>query len=114
MDLVRAFNESGLFAKMSLIVGFVPLLVAILYVRRPTERVLAFMRPVSLTAIFGALSGLAVGLIAVLHGLAASADPGWPLVFLGVSEALVPAFLNFGLLAVSWLLIAAGMLRRTP
>jgi hypothetical protein len=35
-----------------------------------------------------------------------------PSVYVGVSEALVPAFFNFGLLAVSWLIVAVGMTRR--
>jgi hypothetical protein len=34
-------------------------------------------------------------------------------VYLGLSEAIVPAFMNFGFLAMAWLLVAAGMLRRT-
>jgi hypothetical protein len=37
-----------------------------------------------------------------------------PRVYVGLAETLVPVFVSFGLLAVAWLLIAAGMLRRTP
>jgi hypothetical protein len=33
-------------------------------------------------------------------------------VYMGLSEALGPAFLNFGFLAVAWLLVAVGMARR--
>jgi hypothetical protein len=32
-------------------------------------------------------------------------------VYRGLSESLVPALVNFGLLAVAWVLVAAGMLR---
>jgi hypothetical protein len=35
-----------------------------------------------------------------------------PSVYSGLSEALVPAFFNFGWLAVSWLMVAVGMMRR--
>jgi hypothetical protein len=114
MFLIDAFNQSGVFAKLSLLVGFVPLGVAALYVLRPLERTLAYMRPVSLATIFAALCGLVTGFIGVLQALAAAANPGWGNVYMGMSEALVPAFLNFGLLSASWLLVAVGMWRRTP
>ena len=39
-------------------------------------------------------------------------NPGWGSVYAGVSEALVPAFVNFGVLSASWLLVAVGMWRR--
>ena len=114
MDLVDAFNQAGLFAKLSLLVGFTPLLAAIAYVVRPTERTLAFMRPISLAAIFAGICGLAAGFIAVLMGLAASQPDQTVMraVYPGLAEALVPAFVNFGCLAAAWLLVAAGMLRR--
>jgi hypothetical protein len=37
-----------------------------------------------------------------------------PRVFAGVAEALVPVLVGFGFLAVARLLVAVGMLRRTP
>jgi hypothetical protein len=115
MDIVEAFNQSGVFAKLSLLAGLVPPGVAIVYAVRPTERKLAFMRPVSLAAIFAGISGLTAGLIAVLLGVAATPQGqiGMSHVYLGLSEAIVPAFMNFGFLAMAWLLVAAGMLRRT-
>ena len=112
MDLFEAFNQAGLLAKMSLLIGFAPLFPAVAYLIRPTERTLAFMRPVSLTATFGGLSGLGAGLIAVLRGMALIPEPSASQVYLGLSEAAVPAFFNFGLLAIAWLLVTAGMLRR--
>jgi hypothetical protein len=114
MDLIEAFNNAGVFAKLSLLVGFVPLGVAFFYVVRPLERTLAFMRPLSLAAIFAGICGFTVGVIVVLMGIGAT-GPGqvnMPHVYLGLSEALVPAFVNFGLLSASWLLVATGMLRR--
>jgi len=72
------------------------------------------MRPVSLAAIFAGVCGVVTGFIAILQGLSASANPAWQYVYMGMSEALVPAFLNFGLLSASWLLVAVGMWRRTP
>ena len=109
-----AANQWGVFAKLSLLVGFVPLGVAVLYVVRPLEGTLTYMRPVSLAAIFAGVCSLVIGVIVILQGLSAPADPEWRRVYRGMSEALVPAFVNFGLLSASWLLVAVGMWRRTP
>ena len=114
MDLVEMFNQSGFFAKLSLLVGFGPLGLAIAYVLRPAERKLALIRPVSLAAIFAAICGLLAGLIAIATGIAATLPEPVHLgrVFAGLSEALVVPFVNFGLLSTSWLLVAIGMMRR--
>jgi hypothetical protein len=113
MDLVDAFNQAGIFAKLSLLVGFGPLGFAAAYVFRPAERTLAFLRPLSLAAIFAAMSGWVAGLIAVLMGVAATL-PGpvhVPNVYIGLAESFVPPFVNFGLLATAWLLVTLGMIR---
>lgn len=114
MDFVDAFNESGIVAKLSLLVGFGPLGLAIAYVLRPAERTLGIIRPVSLAAIFAAIWGLVAGLIAILMGIAATL-PG-PVhvsnVYVGLAEAFVPPFVNFGSLAAAWVLVAVGMMRR--
>lgn len=112
MDLVNAFNESGIFGKLSLLIGFAPLLIAVVYVLRPLEQTLALMRPVSISAIFAGVCGLVIGFIGVLQGLSVSPNPDLRRVYLGMSEALVPAFVNFGVLSASWLLVAVGMWRR--
>jgi hypothetical protein len=114
MDLVDAFNQSGIFAKLSLLAGFGPPGLALAYVLRPAERTLALMRPVSLAAIFAAISGMVAGWTAILMGIAATLPRPVhvPNVYMGLSEALVPPFLNFGLLAAAWLLVAVGMMRR--
>jgi hypothetical protein len=114
MDFIDAFKESGIFAKLSLFVGLAPLGLAIAYVLRPAERTLTLMRPVSLAAIFAAISGLVVGLITILMGIAATLPKPVHVasVYTGLSEALVPPFVNFGLLAGAWLLVAVGMVRR--
>jgi hypothetical protein len=114
MDLTDAFRQSGLFARLSLLLGFGPLAVGMFYMYRPSERTLTMIRPLSLAAIFGALAGTVSGLVAVLMGVAATLPRpvGWSNVVLGLSEALVPAFVNFCLLAVAWVLVALGMMRR--
>ena len=38
-------HGAGFFAKLTLLIAFTPLVVAVMYVTRPTERRLALMRP---------------------------------------------------------------------
>ncbi|HVL70024.1 MAG TPA: hypothetical protein VM364_22385 [Vicinamibacterales bacterium] len=112
--ILEAFNHAGIFAKLGMLVAVAPLGVAIRYAVGPTEQRLAAMRPLSLAAIFAALSAFLVGAVNVLQGLAATAGPvGWNDVALGAAEALVPLFLAFGTLAVAWICVAVGM-RRAP
>ena len=110
--LTEMLNEAGWFAKLTLLLGVTPLLFAVAYAARPTERRLALVRVISLSAIFGGISGVAVGVIAVLRGMGAVLHPAMDRAYVGMSEALFPAFLNFGFLAVAWLLVAVGMMRR--
>ena len=114
MNFIDAFNQSGVIAKMSLLVGFAPLGLAVAYVLRPSERTLAFMRPVSLAAIFAAICGMVAGWIASLMGVAATLPRPMNManVYMGLAEALVPALVNFGLLSSAWLIVAIGMVRR--
>jgi hypothetical protein len=110
-----AFNQSGIFGKLSMLVAFGPLGLAIAYFVRPGDRVLAVLRPVSLAAIFAGVAGLTAGLIAILMGVAATAAPiNIARVSAGLSEALVAPFVNFGSLAAAWLLVAVGMMRVRP
>ena len=112
--LITAFNQSGVFAKLSLMMGFGPPGVAIAFLVRPGDRTLAVLRPVSLASIFAGVAGLTVGLIAVLMGVANTTPESTYSrnVYIGLAEALVPLFFNFALLSVAWLLVAFGMLRR--
>ena len=113
MDIL---SQIGPFAKLSMLVSLVPFGVAIGYVIRPTERMLMFMRPASLATIFAAICSFAVGaaLICVVLAEAAPGGIDMPRLYTGLAEACVPVIVGFGFLAVSWLLVAAGMMRRTP
>lgn len=110
--IVEAFNQAGLFAKLGMLVALAPLGMAIRYAITPTERRLAAMRPLSLAAIFGALSAFVVGAVNILLGLARTGGPvAWSNVAEGGAESLVPLFIGFSVLAISWLLVAVGMRR---
>ena len=113
-NVVEMFRELSVFAKLTMVVAIAAFGLAVSYVFRPTAMKLTLMRPVSLAAIFATVSGLLAGWIAVLGGIAATADGHLPLssVYRGVAESLVVGFVCFGFLAAAWLLVAAGMLRR--
>jgi hypothetical protein len=113
---MEVLSQIGPFAKLSMLVSLVPCGVAIAHAIRPTERKLMFMRPASLATIFSAICAFASGASMMCQALALT-PPGsidMPRVYAGLAETWVPVFVSFGFLAVSWLLIAAGMLRRTP
>jgi hypothetical protein len=113
MELLRG---AGIFALLTIFIGFTPLLMAVVYVMRPTERNLALMRPASLAGIFGALCGVVGGLIVILRGIGVNAAPiadVYPKIAVGFAEALVPVFVCFGCLTIAWLLVALGMRRQS-
>jgi hypothetical protein len=62
MEMLR---NAGVFARLTLAVGVVPLIMALVYVTRPTERNLALMRPLSLAGLFAAAAGTVLGAINV-------------------------------------------------
>ena len=111
MDIL---SQIGPFAKLSLLVSVIPLGMAIAYVVRPTEQRLILMKPVSLGSIYAAVCSLAVGLGMMCRYLSETSGAGLdlPRLFAGLGEAIVPLIGACGFLAVAWLLVAAGMLRR--
>lgn len=113
-NLVELFGGISLLAKLTMAVPIAAFGLAVAYVFRPTEQKLLLMRPVSLATIFATINGLLGGWIAVLGGMAATADGRLPTssLYYGIAESLTVGFVSFGLLAAAWLLVAAGMLRR--
>jgi hypothetical protein len=111
MSMLR---QASLFALLTLIVGFVPLIMAVVYLIRPTERHLALMRPLSLAGLFAAIAGGAVGFMNVLELIwtrELTADT-YRVMAVGAAESLVPMFVGFASLTVAWLLVAVGMGRQ--
>lgn len=111
---MEMFRQAGLFAKLTLILAFVPLVMAIVYAIRPTERNLALMRPLSLAGLFASLAGGVLGFINVLRfawtrELTAET---YRVMSVGAAESLVSMFVGFACLAVAWLFVAVGMGRQ--
>jgi hypothetical protein len=111
---MEMWEHAGMHAKLTLAIGVVPLIMAIIYVINPTERNLALMRPLSLAGLFAGFSGGTLGFVNVLRqiGMAGSLSTvaNGP-VATGASESLVPMFVGFTCLSVAWLLVAVGMSR---
>jgi hypothetical protein len=111
---MEVLQGAGYFAKLTLLIAFVPLVMAVMYVTHPTERRLALMRPFSLAGIFAALSGGVLGLLHVLRSFGMTSDPSaesYRSMATGVAESLVPMFVGFSCLTAAWLLVAVGMNR---
>jgi hypothetical protein len=88
---------------------------ALAYAIRPTEQKLMLMRPLSLAAIFAAICSSSVGLATALRGAGAAkglSGDSIGVLFMGLSESLIPPFVAFAFLAVAWLLVAVGMRRQ--
>jgi hypothetical protein len=105
--------NASILARVSILMGLVPLLVGIFYAIWPTEQRLALMRPLSLAAIFAALSGSTLGVLNVFRLMGINQTQGFPPVAaIGMAESLVPVFFVFGCLTAAWLCVAMGLWRR--
>ena len=108
------WQQAGFFAKLTLAIDFVPLVMALVYVVGPSERRLALMRPLSLAGLFAALSGGVLGFLNVLRSIGLTPEfsvDEYRRMAMGASEAFVPMFVGFACLTVAWLLVAVGMSR---
>jgi hypothetical protein len=101
-------------ALATMFVGVLPLTMGIMYAIWPSEQRLALMRPLSLATIFAAVSGTALGFINELRFIVRSGTMSFtPQVTQGTAESLMTLFFNFGCLTVAWLLVTAGLWRRS-
>jgi hypothetical protein len=113
MDFFDMLRQMGLAALFSIIVSFLPLIAAGAYVFRPSEQRLAMMRPLSLAGIFAGLNGSTLGAINTLRGLWMEPPRDGRIIWIGTAESIVPLYVSFSCLMLAWLLVAAGMRRRT-
>src|SRR5688572_12532762 len=112
MELLSVFREAGIAALLSMLVVLFPAFAGAAYLLWPSERRLAFMRPISLAGLFAGLAGLLLGFINVLRGIwVTEGVVDWKIVAVGTAEAMVPLTLAFGSLTFAWLCVAIGMRR---
>jgi hypothetical protein len=112
---MEPLSHASLFGLLTMVLALAPVVSALAYVWRPSERRLALMRPVSLAGLFAALAGTVLGFLTWLRGIAATPDVfqgRHHLAMIGLAESLVPLLVGFASLTVAWLLVAAGMSRR--
>jgi hypothetical protein len=109
---MEVFNQASLAARAALLVSAIPMILGVAFALRPNERWLSLMRPLSLAAIFAAVSNFFLGVANALQWLG-SPNPGDPsalrIAAVGLSEAAVFPFASFAFLTVAWLCIAIGM-----
>lgn len=114
MELFAVFREAGIAALLSMFVAIFPAFAGGAYLLSPSEKRLAFMRPISLAALFAGLAGLLLGFINVLKAMWDAEGPiNWKNVAVGSAEAMVPLLLAFGTLTFAWLCVAIGMRRNS-
>ena len=111
---MNVLRQASLFALLTLILGCVPLVMAVVYVIRPTERHLALMRPLSLAGLFASIAGGVLGFINVLRLVWTRelTTETYRVIAVGSAEALVPTLVGFASLTAAWLLVAVGMGRQ--
>ena len=102
------------FVLFIVVVGLGAVVTAAGFARRPQERTLAILRPLSASTAFATVSAVLAGAaMALKHGAdgALSGDALTVLVA-GLAESAVAGVLGFALLAVAWLLAAVGFRRQ--
>lgn len=109
---MTVLSNASIFALVSMFMGVAPLSMGIVYAIWPTEQRLALLRPLSLAAIFAAVSGTALGVLNVLVGVGTRQNGFSNVSAIGLAESLVPIFFGFGCLTATWLCVAVGMWRR--
>ena len=115
------FVNASIVGKLGILVAFLPVVAATIYAVKPSERVLALIRPLSLAAIFGGLTTLTSGLGNVLIGIAATGSPAdkatgfglvtWQAIAAGTAESIFAFFAACGCQTITWLLVALGLRR---
>jgi hypothetical protein len=109
---MRGFGNASPVSLFGFLLCMVPLLAAVWFAFRPSERLLSVMRPLTLGAVFAALCNLALAIanscIAVSMMTALDLE-GVRWVATGLSEGLAPVVASFACLTVAWFLVAIGM-----
>ena len=113
--MLRLISHGGPPVWFILLFGLSALVAAALFVRRPEDSKLGFLRAMSWAQVFTMIAGFAGGVaqsIESLHTLPPARRVDWPLYFLfGTGEALANVILGATLLALAWFITAIGMRR---
>jgi hypothetical protein len=108
---VSAIFNLGIVAVLGVFVCVAPMVLGWWFAFKPSERLLALMRPLTLAATFSAISNTMLGLVNTLVGISAHPEraSSTGLIAANLAESLVVPFLSFACLSVAWLAVAIGM-----
>ena len=107
---MRVITNLGPVAVLGVFVCVAPMVLGWWFAFKPSERLLALMRPLTLAATFAAISNTMLGLVNTLVGVASRPAPvSTNVVAVNLAESLVVPFVSFGCLSVAWLAVAVGM-----
>ena len=114
--MMEFFRAGGYSMFLVLLFGVLALGTAAFYAWRPQERYVGMVRALSAATVFAILSGIAANVAAVMSQV--PANPEWAqspdvhlIVMTGLGESCAPAIMGFTLLALAWLVTAAGVRR---
>ena len=87
-----------------------PMVVGVWFAFRPSERLLALMRPLTLGATFVGVSNTMLGLVNSLVWISRrQGDVPINVLAAGLAESLLVPFVSFGCLGAAWLAVAVGL-----
>jgi hypothetical protein len=110
---VRAILNWGIVAILGALVCGATMVVGAMFAFRPSEKLLALMRPLTMAAVFTAISNTSLGFANTFIGLSRRPDPvAVNVIAAQLAETTVIPFVSFGCLAVAWLFVAVGTRRQ--
>jgi hypothetical protein len=98
-------------AAFGMMISLAPALAGAYFAIRPSERLLSYMRPLSLAGVFAALCTISLGLTNGAIGLSRHPQFNSEMLLGGLSEVFAVAAISFAFLAVAWVCVAIGMRR---
>jgi hypothetical protein len=107
---MNALHGASYAAMLGMLISFTPTLAGIWFAIRPSERLLSYMRPLTLAGIFAGLCTVALG---VTNGAIGLIRHGYDQQMLlgGISEVFAAMAVSCACLTVAWLCVAIGMRR---
>ena len=101
-------------AILGMLISLTPALAGALFAIRPGERLLSYMRPLSLAGVFAALCTISLGVMNMAIGLSRQPQFNLEALLGGITEVFAAAAVSFAFLVVAWVCVAIGMRRHGP
>lgn len=100
----------GVAAIMGVLTCVAPMVLGWWYAFRPSERLLVQLRPLTIAAVFAALSNTTLAFVNTLVWISRRPSPvDTNILAIQLAETLAIPFVSFGFLAAAWLGVAVGM-----